>query len=144
MITTSRAALRLRAERRYQVAPLALPANADAQAIDTAPAVALFVERAEAVEWGFQLSNQTRNDVWAICARLDGLPLAIELAAARADQFTPADLLAHLARRLAVLHDGPRDWPGLNCALCVHCQIWPKPICASINTRRQWHTTPLH
>lgn len=112
VLATSRVALRLRAERRYPVAPLVLPDGTDAQAIDTAPAVALFAERAKAVAHAFQLSAVTRADVRAICMRLDGLPLAIELAAARVDQFAPAALLAQLERRLPTLDGGPRDLPS--------------------------------
>ena len=113
VLATSRVALRLRAERRYVVAPLALPAtSATAAAIDAAPAVMLFAERAEAVAPDFRLVAETRRVVAAICAQLDGLPLALELAAARIDELALPTLLSQLERRLPLLAGGPRDLPA--------------------------------
>ena len=114
IIVTSRAALRLRAEHEHPVPPLALSASpGDAPGADLAasPAVRLFVERAQAVSHGFRLTEANAAAVAAICARLDGLPLAIELAAARARALSPQALLERLGRRLDLLTDGPADLP---------------------------------
>src|SRR5262249_2544065 len=111
----SRALLRVRAEHQYQVAPLALPDPAqltDVVAIARAPAVTLFVERAQTVAPNFALSAENATAVATICMRLDGLPLAIELAAARVKLLAPAALLKRLERRLGILTSGPRDAPA--------------------------------
>jgi predicted ATPase/DNA-binding XRE family transcriptional regulator/tetratricopeptide (TPR) repeat protein len=97
VLATSREPLRIAAEQRYIVQPLA----AD-------QAVALFVQRAKAVQPDFAPTAE----VSAICAKLDGLPLAIELAAARVEAFTPKELLARLDKRLATLTSGGRDLPA--------------------------------
>ena len=99
-LATSRAALHVSAERALAVPPLAEP-----------HAVALFVERARAAGRGFVPGEQDGAAVAEICARLDGLPLAIELAAARVAVLTPGALLARLGTRLDLLADGPRDAP---------------------------------
>ena len=75
------------------------------------PAVALFVERAEAVRDDFAMTAENAGAVARLCAQLEGLPLAIELAAARSDQFSPAAMLTRLEDRLALLAGGPRDAP---------------------------------
>lgn len=113
ILVTSRAALHLRGEHEFVVPPLALP---DPEAIDRTaltanPAVTLFCQRARAVRQDFHLTDENAAAVTAICVRLDGLPLAIELAAARVKFFTPAVLLTRLAVRLPELSDGPRDAP---------------------------------
>ncbi len=72
-------------------------------------AVALFIQRARAVKSDFQVTNATAPAVAEMCVRLDGLPLAIELAAARIKLFPPQALLARLGQRLAVLTSGARD-----------------------------------
>jgi predicted ATPase/DNA-binding CsgD family transcriptional regulator len=118
LLVTSRAALRLRGEHEYAVLPLELP-PADgrtpeppaARTLEQWPAVELFVRRAEAVRPGFTLSAESALAVAEICRRLDGLPLAIELAAARCRMFTPQALLDRLDRRLPMLAGGPRDLP---------------------------------
>jgi predicted ATPase/class 3 adenylate cyclase len=114
VLTTSRLPLRLRAEREYPVTPLALPpANGTApEALLQYEAVRLFVERAQAVRVGFTLTPDIAPAVAEITRRLDGLPLAIELAAARVRLLTPAALLARLEKRLPLLTGGPRDAPA--------------------------------
>ena len=107
ILATSREPLRLRAEREFPVDPLPLPvANTGISVEDAldAPAVRLFVERAQARKPAFVLDTSNVADVVAICRRLDGLPLAIELAAARVRILTPAALLARLDQRLADPH----------------------------------------
>jgi predicted ATPase/DNA-binding SARP family transcriptional activator len=106
LIVTSRAALRLAAEHEYAVAPLPV-----------ADSVALFGERAQAVNADFSLAGPTSESVAELCERLEGLPLAIELAAARTRLLTPAAMLDRLDRRLDLLAAGPRDVPGRHRAL---------------------------
>jgi predicted ATPase/class 3 adenylate cyclase len=114
VLATSRLPLRLRAEREYPVPPLGLPPRhgASPEEILRFEAVRLFVERAQAVNPGFILSPETAAAVAEIVRRLDGLPLAIELAAARIRILPPATLLARLERRLPLLTGGPRDAPA--------------------------------
>ncbi|HET8627499.1 MAG TPA: tetratricopeptide repeat protein [Thermomicrobiales bacterium] len=113
VLVTSRAALRLRAEQRFAVSPLPTPDARQARLEEIAgcAAVRLFVARAQAVKPGFRLTAESAPAVAAICARLDGLPLALELAAARVALLPPAALLARLERRLPVLTGGARDLP---------------------------------
>jgi predicted ATPase/DNA-binding XRE family transcriptional regulator len=108
VLVTSRVALRVRAGREYPVAPLALPATGDA---DRSPAVELLVDRAEAAGVELAADAATSEAVAGICRRLDGIPLAIELAAARLPLLPPGHLLTRLTRRLPVLVDGPHDLP---------------------------------
>ena len=113
-LVTSRAALHVRGERLYTVPPLLLPDLAQRPASVTlarTPAVALFVERAQAVLPHFTLTAQNAPAVAAICVRLDGLPLAIELVATRIKLLPPEALLARLEQRLTLLTDGARDLP---------------------------------
>jgi predicted ATPase/DNA-binding XRE family transcriptional regulator len=115
VLTTSRARLRLRGERELPVEPLAVPAATGPQTplagVAGVAAVRLFVDRAQAVSPGFTLTAENAVAVAAICRRLEGLPLALELAAARIKMLPPAALLALLAQRLPLLSDGPRDAP---------------------------------
>ena len=115
IVATSRTVLELRAEREYPVPPLPLPASVSAgvPAAEAAasPAVALFVDRARAVRPGFALTEDNAEAVAGICRRLEGLPLAIELAAARTRLLDPAELLGRLARSLDALGTGPVDLP---------------------------------
>lgn len=112
-LVTSRQLLRIRAERNYPVHPLDLPdpATADSSAVVEVEAVKLFVERARAVRPDFALTDDNVSEVIAICRRLDGLPLAIELAAARLRLFSPTQLREALEKNLAALGTGPRDAP---------------------------------
>ena len=113
VLVTSRVALRARGGHEYPVAPLALPDRGDSgPALAEAPAVALFLERARATGAHLPADPQVLADVAAICRRLEGLPLALELAAARVPLLPPAALLARLERRLDVLVGGPRDLPA--------------------------------
>ncbi|HEX5506616.1 MAG TPA: tetratricopeptide repeat protein, partial [Thermomicrobiales bacterium] len=114
VLVTSRAPLRVRWEYAFPVPPLALPppgAAPDPAELMRYPAVALFVERASAVRPDFGLAPADAPVVAALCARLDGLPLAIELAAARARAWSPRAILAHLPRPFDLLGEGPRDLP---------------------------------
>ena len=106
VLVTSRIALSLRSEHRHAVPPLPTPEDPTAS-----PAVRLFVERAQAVSSEFALDVTCAEIVSAICRRLDGIPLAIELAAARISVLTPDTLLARLSRRLPLLASGATDLP---------------------------------
>src|SRR5580693_256148 len=114
VLATSREPLRIRSERMVAVAPLALPeagAPDDLGTLATVPAVALFVACARDAWPDFELTKANAAAVAEICRRLDGLPLALQLAAARLTVLSPADLLARLEHRLPLLTHGPRDLP---------------------------------
>jgi predicted ATPase/transcriptional regulator with XRE-family HTH domain len=116
VLATSRARLRLRGERELPVAPLAVPDGDGckkmvSQDIERSAAVRLFVERAQAVMPEFALTESAAPAVAAICRRLEGLPLALELAAARVKLLPPEALLARLEQRLPLLRGGARDAP---------------------------------
>jgi len=114
IVVTSRTVLRLRGEQEYAVLPLALPDLKQLPPLATVSqyaAVALFIQRAQDVELDFQVTNANAPAVAEICARLDGLPLAIELAAVRVKLFPPQALLARLGSRLKLLTGGARDLP---------------------------------
>jgi predicted ATPase/DNA-binding XRE family transcriptional regulator len=114
ILVTSRKPLGVRGEQRWPVPPLDLPADTPhvthVEAIEAA-AVQLFANRATAVSPGFAITNSNAGDVVAICRRLDGLPLAIELAAAWTGMLSPADMLARLDRRLPLLTEAAPDMP---------------------------------
>jgi predicted ATPase/DNA-binding CsgD family transcriptional regulator len=113
VLATSREPLRLSAERVVAVAPLALPEGSRAdEAVADTDAVRLFVERAQAARADFALTDADAAAVAEVVRRLDGLPLAIELAAARVTHLPPAALLARLERRLPLLTGGARDLPA--------------------------------
>ncbi|HEX7103619.1 MAG TPA: tetratricopeptide repeat protein, partial [Nitrolancea sp.] len=113
LLVTSRTPLHLRAEQQYPVLPLAMPDTVDVSAREAGeyPASRLFAERAVATLPTFHLHNGNAQTVTDICRRLDGLPLAIELAAARIALLPPQALLTRLEHRLAVLTRGARDLP---------------------------------
>jgi predicted ATPase/DNA-binding CsgD family transcriptional regulator len=113
LLITSRVPLRLSGERIYSVPPLAVPASSrvTSRVVAESEAGNLFASRAAAVRPGFAISDENATHVAAICQHLDGLPLAIELAAARINILSPAALLARLDRRLPLLTGGPRDLP---------------------------------
>ena len=113
-VVTSRITLRLTGEREFPVQPLPLPDAArddSAAALSANPAVALFVERAQAVRPDFEIDDESAPAIAELCVRLDGLPLALELAAARIRIFSPHALLARLGNRLDLLKGGARDMP---------------------------------
>jgi predicted ATPase len=114
ILVTSRAVLHVYGEHEFPVPPLALPdlnLSPDAEALSRCPAVALFLQRATALRREFALTQENVRAVAEICARLDGLPLAIELAAARIKLLPPAAMLARLQSRLQLLTGGSRDLP---------------------------------
>ena len=114
MLGTSRVRLRITGEQQYPVPPLGLP---NAELITGAaesgrwPAIQLFEQRSQAVQPGFRLDASNVGAVTEICRRLDGLPLAIELAAARVTMLTPSALRERLEERLPLLTGGARDLP---------------------------------
>lgn len=127
ILVTSRAPLRLRGEHEFDIPPLEAPAasarsrlsasqtaadhSRDLEHITQFTAVALFVERARSVKPDFQITLANAPAIVEICRALDGLPLAIELAAARVKMLSPQAILTRLSRRFALLADGPRDLP---------------------------------
>lgn len=123
VLATSRVVLRLRGEHVYAVSPLALPnlhpgagqtlaPSKAAERITHSPAVQLFVERAQAIQMDFVITEENAPLITELCHRLDGLPLAIELAAARVHLLSPQAMLARLAYPLKFLTGGARDAPA--------------------------------
>jgi predicted ATPase/DNA-binding XRE family transcriptional regulator len=115
MLVTSRALLRLSCEQIFTVPPLPLPSRSQFSTSETAarwPAVQLFVQRAQAVQPGFEVTPENFESILGICRALDGLPLALELAAARVNVLPPATLYDRLQHRLSVLTSGRRDAPN--------------------------------
>ena len=115
LLVTSRTALRLRAEREFAVTPLALPdpqLHTSAGKLVQYGAVALFVQRAGAVESDFALTNENAGAVLEICRKVDGLPLAIELVAAHSRLLSPQSIVARLTNPLRVLTGGSHDATG--------------------------------
>jgi predicted ATPase len=115
ILVTSRAALRVQDENEFPLPPLALPDPKALPALETLsqfPAIALFVQRAFAVKPDFTLTDENASAVAEICTRLDGLPLAIQLAAARIKLLSPSAMRSRLASRLQLLTSGARDLPA--------------------------------
>ena len=114
VLVTSREPLHIYGEYEYLVIPLRLPEakdGGDLEALACVPSVQLFVERVQAVNPHFRLNADNAQSISTICGRLDGLPLAIELAASRSKWLTPHEILDQLTNRLTLLVDGPRDRP---------------------------------
>jgi predicted ATPase/transcriptional regulator with XRE-family HTH domain len=120
ILVTSRAPLHLRGERQFQVQPLEVPQPRSATkrvkdlaafGFEGVPSVRLFMERARAVSPDFELTEENKEAVASICTQLDGLPLAIELAAAKVRILTPGEIVTRLDKRLNLLAGGPRDLP---------------------------------
>lgn len=120
IVSTSRTPLRIAAEREYPLGPLGLPPSVGAGSTESSKpigslmahsAIALFVERAKAAVGSFELTRENAQAVTGVCRRLDGLPLALELAATRLRLLSPEALFERLNRALDVLTSGPRDSP---------------------------------
>src|SRR5207244_7112456 len=115
VLVSSRAVLRVYGEQEFPVPPLALPdlkALPNLATLSQFEAVRLFIERAVAVKPDFEATNDNAPAIAGICERVDGLPLAIELAAARVKLFSPQALLGRLEKSLNALGSGARDLPG--------------------------------
>jgi predicted ATPase/DNA-binding NarL/FixJ family response regulator len=120
VLATSRERLRLSAEQEFPVPPLAMPAPADAADLDSLaanPSVALLLDRARRTNPSFELTAANALLLASACVRLEGLPLAIELAAARLKVLTPGELVFRLSSRMAVLAGSTRDVPARQRAL---------------------------
>ena len=111
VLATSREPLRLKAEQCYPVSPLQVPTEPQLVAVEESAAGSLFVERARSHDRSFELTDDNAAAIAEICRRLDGLPLALELAAARTTMLDVEELSARLADALDVLAEGPRDAP---------------------------------
>lgn len=115
LLVTSRIALQIRGEREYPVSPLSLPEDEHPDSSENlleSEAIQLFVQQAQAVKPDFQLTSQNAKALVDICRRLDGLPLAIEIAAARIRMLPPSVLLKRLDQSLQLLVGGAKDLPG--------------------------------
>jgi len=115
LVVTSRAPIRIYGEQEYPVPPMVVPdpgRGASFEELAAAESVELFAQRARSVDPRFELTPENAAVVAAICARVDGLPLAIELAASRVKLFTPADILKRLEKSLSLLSGGARDLPS--------------------------------
>ncbi len=114
ILLTSRVVLRIQGEHGFPVPPLALPdlkQLPDGESLSRYASVALFLQRAQAIKPTFQMTSANARTITEICARLDGLPLAIEQAAARIKLLPPQALLGRPEHRLSVLTSGTRDGP---------------------------------
>lgn len=111
VLVTSRIPLRIQGEHEYPLSPLRISQGTSVEEIRACEAVQLFEQRARAVKPGFEISDANAQDLSQICERLDGLPLAIELAAARIKVLSPKAILTRLQNRLDLLTGGARDMP---------------------------------
>ncbi len=114
ILTTSRTPLKIKAEREYSLHPLALPVDERVLTVDELnnyTGIALFSQRAEQARSGFEVTEENAAHIRKICSRLDGLPLALELAAARIRMLTPEALLNRLEHALDLLTTGTKDMP---------------------------------
>lgn len=115
LMVTSREVLRVRGEHEFPVSPLALPNFSELPPLESLsryPAIELFIERAQAIKPDFVLTTETAGVIIELCKRLDGLPLAIELAAARIKVLSPQGMLEQMKHRLQFLTTGARDLPA--------------------------------
>jgi predicted ATPase len=155
MLVTSREVLHLYGEHELAVPPLSLPDRAQMPPLDRLTeydAVRLFIARAQAVKADFAVTNENAPAVAEICHRLDGLPLALELAAARVKLLAPHALLARLDQRLKLLTGGARDLPARQQtirntadrrALCVRAGLrLTGPAAVSVTARAQPYRPP--
>lgn len=141
VLVTSRSVLRVSSEYHFSVPPLALPEpTISPSRLAEAEAVRLFVARAREANPAFTLTQDNAESVAAICRRLDGLPLAIELAAARLRFLTPDALLARLERQQPVLAGGPRDAPARQQTLQATI-AWSYDLLAPAEQRLFRHTS---
>ena len=122
VLATSREPLRIAGETAYRLAPLSVPGPGDTGDAAAAEAVTLFADRARAADTGFALTGQNRGDVARLVSRLDGMPLAIELAAARAEALGVSQLAGLLDGRLALLAGGDRLAAGRHRSLAAAAQ----------------------
>ena len=125
ILATSREPLRIEGEAAYRLAPLPVPSPGDADDWTQAGAVALFADRARAADAGFALTDENRADVARLVGRLDGIPLAIELAAARAEALGVSQLLGWLDGRLGLPAGGDRLAAGRHRSLAAAAE-WRK------------------
>lgn len=115
VLVTSRAPLRIRGEREFSVLPLPLPNLRNLPAVEELlnyAGIALFVQRAQNVRADFTVTSENARTIAEICAKVDGLPLALELAAARIRVLSPEEMLKLLEKRLQILKEGPPDLPA--------------------------------
>ena len=137
ILVTSRAVLRVQGEYEFVVPPLALPDLAhlpDSQALEHVAAVALFIQRAHLVQRNFHLSASNAPIVARICCYLDGIPLALELAAVRLKILSPQSLLSRLEKRMEVLTSGEDDLPARQQTL-RNTLIWSYDL---LNVNERW------
>ena len=129
ILTTSRESLRIDGEVEYPVLPLTVPdSEASAAELHQYEAVQLFLDRARAIVPGFGLTDENRPAVATICRKLEGIPLAVELAAARLRMFSPAELDARLTDRWEFLSRGSRIAPNRHSTMAA-CVQWSFDLC---------------